>query len=179
MADSNSKVVAGGGYVENPDHIPNPADLTGQFNTSGTGAHQNYDAYTDVFKVDRQNVADQALRALDPKDSSVASSQVVLPNMYESNTEAVKRLTAQAESITSSPAVVGEPGPAEQAAGDESETRTLPVEGGTPTASAEPVQFTSTANQANPSVKNDVKADAKDDSKDAIKADVKADVKLK
>jgi hypothetical protein len=149
---TTSGITTGGGYVENPDFVPDPGDLIGQFNTSGTGAHQNLDAHTNAFAIDRQAVAEQVVRALDPKDFSVNSSAVILPEKDLSRQEAKDEILAKAEEIASTPLVLGEPGPAEAAAGDTDDREvnqdSMPVVGGVGTASPEQVGNVSTRNQA-------------------------------
>lgn len=69
------------GYVENPDHVPNPTDMYGTLDTSGTAgaAHGKIDEVTPIFEKARQDDLATAARALDPDDDGVDSSLVVLP----------------------------------------------------------------------------------------------------
>jgi hypothetical protein len=158
-----SGITTGGGYVEDDNFVPDPSDLIGQFNTSGTGAHQNLDAHTNAFAIDRQAVAEQVVRALDPKDFSVNSSAVILPDTDLTHEEAKAEILAKAEEIASTPLVLGEPGPAEAAAGETTDHEvnqdSMPVQGGVGTASPEQVGNVSTRNQATGAAAT--KADAK------------------
>lgn len=147
-----SNVTVGGEYVENPDFRPDPSDLVGQFNTSGTGAHQNLDAHTNAFAVDRQVIAEQVVRALDPKDFSVNSSAVILPDDLLAHDEAKKEILAKATQIAGTPLVLGEAGPAELAAAAPQDLEvnqdSMPVQGGVDTASPEQSGNVSTRNMA-------------------------------
>lgn len=120
MADSPIKV--GGAYVESDDHVPNPTDMVAQFNTSGTGAHGKIEEVAPVFKVDKVKAAQEALAALDPKNTSVPSDRVLLPSPLDDNEAAKKDLTERAKATVKEGVVIGGPTPAEQEAeleGDE------------------------------------------------------------
>ncbi len=69
------------GYVENPDHVPNPTDLYGTLDTSGTAgaAHGRIEEISPLFEKARQDDLATAARALDPDDDGVPASLVVLP----------------------------------------------------------------------------------------------------
>ena len=79
MADEATKdaAVVGGAYKESDTHVPDPTDLYGTFNTSGTGAHHDPATVSPIFDVDRQATAQQIVAALDPEDDSVAESTVL------------------------------------------------------------------------------------------------------
>lgn len=68
-------------YTESETHTPNPTDQVGTLDTSGTAgaAHGHLEEVTPIFEVaDAQN-AIVAARALDPDDTDVPESLVVLP----------------------------------------------------------------------------------------------------
>lgn len=68
MAETTEGVTIGGAYKESDDHVPNPADLYGTFNTHGVGAHHDPATISPIFDVDRKSVATQIKNALDPEN---------------------------------------------------------------------------------------------------------------
>lgn len=119
MADDAVKV--GGPYVENEDFVPNPADQNAQYNTSGLGAHQRIEEVSSVYEVDKVRTAQQVLAALDPKDASVSADKVLLPEATDDNETAKKSLAAAAKERVKQGVVIGEPGPAEREAAEETD----------------------------------------------------------
>lgn len=108
-------VQIGGEYSEdNPDHIPNPTDQYRQYKTSGTGAHEDISEVSPIFDADRQTLAVEAARALDPDDPGVPRNRVILPDDKEDNEAAVRRVQAAADKAVANPVIVGGPGKAEQ-----------------------------------------------------------------
>lgn len=108
-------VQIGGEYSEdNPDHIPNPTDVYRQYKTSGTGAHEDVSEVSPIFDADRQTLAVEAARALDPDDTGVPRNRVILPDDKEDNAAAVERIQRLADKAVEEPVVVGGPGKAEQ-----------------------------------------------------------------
>lgn len=80
MAKAEETEEAPRGYVENPNHVPNPTDAYGTLDTSGTAgaAHGRIEEVTPIFDVARQQDLATAAKALDPDDDSVDSSLVVI-----------------------------------------------------------------------------------------------------
>lgn len=117
--DTKDGVVVGGAYVENPDFVPDPADMYGTFNTSGTGAHHDPATVSPIFEVDRNKTAREILNALD-EDNPTPSSRVILPEakpVLAADDEAAKaELKALAEARLEKTVVVGGPSDAEQQA---------------------------------------------------------------
>lgn len=124
MAENKDGVVVGGEYVENPDFVPNPADMYGTFNTSGTGAHHDPATVSPIFEVDRNKTAQEILNALD-EDNPTPSSRVILPEaqpVVSRDDEAAKaEIKALAEARLEKEVVVGGPTPAEEEAAKEGE----------------------------------------------------------
>lgn len=114
MAEDAVKV--GGPYVENEDFVPNPADQRSQYNTSGLGAHQRIEEVSNVYEVDKVRTAEQIVAALDPKDTSVDSSKVLLPEALPDNETAKKEITAAAKARVKQGVVIGDRTPAEREA---------------------------------------------------------------
>ena len=67
------------GYVENPNHVPNPTDMYGTLETSGTGgaAQGRIEEVTPIFDVAKAADLDTARRALDPDDPTDPSLVVL------------------------------------------------------------------------------------------------------
>jgi hypothetical protein len=78
--DTDSPLTKPGGYIENPDHTPNPYFQYGTLETTdlGSTAHQQLDAVSPVFAAARAENLRTAARALDPDDPTPAEL-VVLP----------------------------------------------------------------------------------------------------
>ena len=114
-------VKIGGGYVEDKDHVPNPTDMVSTFNTSGLGAHQRIEEVSPIFEVDKVKTAEQIVAALDPKDTSVSSDRVLLPEATDDNETAKKTLLEAAKERASQDVVVGGPTPAEREAAEETD----------------------------------------------------------
>lgn len=131
MADSPIKV--GGGYVENEDHTPNPTDMVAQFNTSGTGAHGRIEEVAPIFQVDKVKTAQEVEAALDPKNTNVDASRVILPSNLDDNDAAKKDLLDRAKATIKEGVVIGGPTPAEAEAeksGEEGEEAAVAQEQG-------------------------------------------------
>lgn len=127
MADNKDGVVVGGEYVENPDFVPNPADMYGTFNTSGTGAHHDPATVSPIFDVDRNKTAREIVNALDPEHPT-PSDRVILPEaqpVVSRDDEAAKaELLKVAKARLEKTVVVGGPSEAEQEAAKEGEEGT-------------------------------------------------------
>ena len=88
-------------YVEDENFIPEPTAQFGTLDTSGTAgsAHAKIEEISPVFEVaDKQN-AEMAARALDPEDTEVPASLVVLPEDGISRDEAIENVKARAEAL--------------------------------------------------------------------------------
>lgn len=120
MTDT-AKVEAGGGYVENPDFVPNAGDLRKQFNTSGLGASGKIEETSHVFDLDKAATAEQISRALDEGDSSVSGDKVLLSQGPADPDSEKKALLKSAKARLKKPVIVGGPSPLEEAAGEEGE----------------------------------------------------------
>lgn len=118
MSDS-SAVKVGGAYVEDEDFVPNPADMVKQFNTSGLGASGRIEEVSPVFTVDKVKTAEQVLAALDPDNTAVDSSKVLLPNAVDDNDEAREAIRDAAQARVDKGVVIGEPTPAQKEAAEE------------------------------------------------------------
>jgi hypothetical protein len=79
--DLDATLVRPGGFIENPNHTPNPFFQYGTVDTSGLGApeHQQMAAISPVFEAARAENLRTAARALDPNDPEVSSDLVILP----------------------------------------------------------------------------------------------------
>lgn len=117
MADDAVKV--GGPYVEDENFVPNPTDQMKQYNTSGLGAHQRIEEVANIFEVDKVKTAEQIVAALDEDDPSVDASRVVLPSATDDNDAARERVLKAAQARVKQGVVIGEPGPAEREAAEE------------------------------------------------------------
>jgi len=107
-------VQIGGEYSEGNDaHVPNPTDMYRQYKTSGTGAHEDVSAVSPIFDADRQTLAVEAARALDPDDPGVPRSRVILPDEKGNNEQAIKDIQRRAEAAVENPVVIGGPSKAE------------------------------------------------------------------
>lgn len=119
MPTSKDPIEVGGPYVENEDHVPNPADMVNWYNTSGTGASERIEEVSHVFEADKVNVAKEIKAALDPKDTSVPSNRVLLPDDHVDNETAKKELKEAAEARLKEGVVIGGPTPAAREAAEE------------------------------------------------------------
>src|ERR1700745_375263 len=93
--DPRHAVKLGGAYKENDDHVPNPTDQFGTVDTSGTAgtAHARIEEVSPIFEVAKAQDMVTAARALDPEDTDVPESLVVLPQgtqIVEIDHEAIK-----------------------------------------------------------------------------------------
>lgn len=82
-------------YVENPDHVPNPADLYGTLSTQPWGPTRLQDVSTAVAQ-DKTAVAEQIKAALDPEDTTVGADKVMFP---EGQTQTVIDPEAQRKEV--------------------------------------------------------------------------------
>ena len=117
--DANVKV--GGAYVENPDFVPNPTDMYGTFNTSGTGAHHDPATVSPIFEVDRNLTAQEIVNALDPEHPTPRDRVVFAepkPVVSADNEAEEKSLREKAEARLEQEVVIGGPTPAEQEAAE-------------------------------------------------------------
>lgn len=118
---AKSPVTVGGEYKESDDHIPNPTDITTQFNTSGVGAHHRIEEVAPIFEVDKVTTAQEITAALDDKDDTVPASRVLLPDPLGDNETAKKNIEAAAKARVKQGATLQGPGPAEREAALEGE----------------------------------------------------------
>lgn len=123
MSSDTATVKPGGGYVEDPNFVPNASDLRKQFNTSGLGASGDITQSSAVFDLDKAATAEQITRALDDSDPSVSSDRVLLPEGAVDPEEAKKGLLKAAKARLKNPVVVGEASPAEKAAAEEGDDK--------------------------------------------------------
>lgn len=136
--ETETVTTEGGGYVENPDHVPNPTDAYGTLDTTGTGggAHAKIEEITPIFDVAKSQDLATAARALDPDDPDVHASLVTLPDGQRivpvDPEAAADRVRAAAEAATAEPVDLSSSRmtPAKEAAaeetGGEPETETQP-----------------------------------------------------
>lgn len=118
----------GAPYVENPDFVPDPTNVYGTYNTSGTGAHEDPNVVSPLYAADRKAVAQQIVSALDPEDQTVDEGTVLFPapqanvTIQDDNGAAKQALREKAQAVLDEgPVVVGGPAPAEQAAAESGE----------------------------------------------------------
>lgn len=70
----------GKGYVEDPDFVPNPTDMAGEFMTAAEGGFLgSVTSPTPIFERAREIDLRTALRAINPADTEVPEHLVVLP----------------------------------------------------------------------------------------------------
>lgn len=118
MSDT-ATVKPGGGYVEDPNFVPNAGDMRKQFNTSGLGASGKIEETSAVFDLDKAATAEQISRALDPDDTSVSSDKVLLSQGPADPEAERKEISKAAKARLKKPVIVGGPSPLEEAAGEE------------------------------------------------------------
>ena len=100
------------GYRERNDFVPNPTDMRGTLDTSGTAgaAHNRLEDVTAAFEVAKRDDTILAGRALDPQDTAVPSSTVVLPqsvSVVSGDPDAARdRVRQAAEQAKQTPAVI-------------------------------------------------------------------------
>lgn len=81
-------------YQESEDHVPNPLDVRGTFQTTRTGVPQNHEALSEVFAADRAATAQRIVDTLDGK----ANAQIVYAEDEDrEDQEARLREAAEAE----------------------------------------------------------------------------------
>lgn len=109
--DPATAVQMGGAYMESDDHVPDPTHQFGTVDTSGTAgtAHSRIEETTAIFDVAKQHDLVTAARALDPDDTDVSSSLVVLPGDLRDMEEAKEAVRAAAENALANPVEVGGP----------------------------------------------------------------------
>lgn len=111
-------------YVENPDHVPNPTDQYGTYDTSGTAgtAHSRLENVSPIFDVAKQQDLVTAARALDPEDTEVPEHLVVKPPAQALEIvdhDAIReRITNAAKAAVENPVVVGGPNATQRAAAE-------------------------------------------------------------
>ena len=121
MSETKDGVTIGGAYKESDAHVPASTDLYGVYNTSGTGASQDPATASPIYDTDRQAIAAEILKALDPEDPTPSSrvlfsdAQVVKTSEADAEKAALK---ASAEASLGNPVVVGGPSKAEAAAAE-------------------------------------------------------------
>ncbi len=133
-------------YFESEDHVPNPADMNAQYNTSGLGAHQKIEEVSSVFEVDKVKVAEQIVGALNPDDLSVTSDRVLLPSVTTDNEVARDEILGAAEARLRQGVVIGGPTPAERGAEEEGSNLDVRAEAG---AASGPAAAAAAAQRAN------------------------------
>lgn len=109
-----------GGYREkdSEDWAPNPHFQYGTLDTSDTAgaAHQNIKEVSPVFDLGRAQALNLATRALDPEDTEVDPSLVVLPTEALTAEEAKKNLADAVAKLKEEKIVVGGPTAEQRAA---------------------------------------------------------------
>lgn len=126
--------VAGGQYVENPDHVPDPTAATGTLDTSGTAGAEDsrVENTTPVFDAARAQDLQYASKALDPDDDSVDDPGAVVIENKDGRTEEEAReaVDKAAEAVREDPVVVEDPTVqnAEESAADGTATDPAQVE---------------------------------------------------
>lgn len=102
-----------GGYREedSEDWTPNPHFQYGTLDTSDTAgaAHQNVREISPVFDLGRAQALSLAARALDPEDTDVPASLVVLPEEPLTNEEAKNQLADRVQALKDEKIVLGGP----------------------------------------------------------------------
>ena len=124
--NDTATVKPGGGYVEDPDFVPNAGDMRKQFNTSGLGASGQIEETSAVFDLDKAKTAEQITRALDDDDNSVSSDRVLLSQGPADPDAERKAIHKAAKARLKKPVIVGEASPLEALAaedGDDSPTK--------------------------------------------------------
>lgn len=115
-----SDFVEFGGYREedSEDWAPNPHFQYGTLDTSDTAgaAHQNIREVSPVFDQGRALALALAARALDPNDTEVSESLVVLPEEPLTNDEAKRQLADRVEALKKDKIVLGGPTAEQKAA---------------------------------------------------------------
>lgn len=112
-------------YKESDEHVPAKTDMYGVFQTSGTGAHHDPATASPIYDTDRQFIAEEVLKALDPEDPTpsdrvlFAEPKAAVVSDTEGERNALKDL---AQARLDEEVVVGGPSKAEAEAG-ESETK--------------------------------------------------------
>jgi len=119
--DPQKSIRMGGNYKESDDHIPDPTHQFGTVDTSGTAgmADSRIEEVTPIFDVAKQQDLVMAARALDPEDTDVSSSQVILPGDLRDQETAKEEVRRQAEALLAEPIEVGGPTAAQRAAAEE------------------------------------------------------------
>ncbi len=112
MADNTKQ---GAAYRESDDHVPSPYDMTGTFNTSGTGAHLDLSSVSPVVEVDKEQTA----QAILDDDATVLYAENKVPEQSEQ--ESALKEAAQ-ERVDAGPVEVGGPTPAEAEAAEETDS---------------------------------------------------------
>jgi hypothetical protein len=115
-----SDFVEYGGYREpdSEDWVPNPHFQYGTLDTTDTAgaAHQNVREISPVFDQGRAQALALAARALDPEDTDVPESLVVLPEEPLTNEEAKRQLADRVEALKKDKIVLGGPTTEQKAA---------------------------------------------------------------
>ena len=109
------------GYSESDDFVPDPTHQFGTVETSGTAgiADSRIEEVTPIFDIARQQNLVTAARALDPDDTDVASSNVILPGDLRDMETAKEEVRKQAEAALSEPVTIGGPTMAQRAAAED------------------------------------------------------------
>lgn len=111
------------GYVENPDHVPNPTYQTGTVDTSGTAGRGNDSVkeVTAIFDVAEKQDMAVAARALDPDDPTPSSLVNVSTGqrMHAIDPDAERDLVrSKAEARAAEPVTLPYKGPAQRQAAE-------------------------------------------------------------
>lgn len=116
MAEAKAPAKFGGAYKENEHHRPDPTHMYDQYNTSGTGAHDDLSDITPVFDHARHRAQIQAGRALDPRDKEVPETSLIFQDGSFDREAAERRVKEAAAEAKKNPPPSGNPGPAERKA---------------------------------------------------------------
>lgn len=122
--DLDAERVVPGGYVENPDHVPNPYFQYGNLETTdlGTTPSKQMETISPVFAAARAQNLETAARALDPNDPT-PSSLVVLPESVvtvqgsaRTADDAREEIYGELNRLAENPVILGRSPAAEEAA---------------------------------------------------------------
>lgn len=130
MADTNDVktdepvLKFGGAYKESDTHVPNPTSQYGTLDTTDTAgsADHSMEDISPVFAAAKAQNLLQAARALDPEDTAVPASLVVLPDEGMTAEQARENVLGQAKALSEDKVeVADETSPSKEAAAETDE----------------------------------------------------------
>lgn len=147
----NTVVTVGGAYKESDDHVPDATDQFGTLDTSATAgsAHGQVDAVTPIFDVAKAQDALTAKRALDPNDSGVDASLVVLPQGMVIAEDGAAEARKRIEDAEVKPVEVGGPNAYQEAAAESGDAAAADAEAQQENTGAGTTGSTDTSRQTN------------------------------